>query len=117
MNISFSFGENDILKEHLVLSGEWNCPSIPRVGDQISPSLLMEWIDPKRFYDALLDEEKALWDSWVSVDLEDEMTEEEAYWENLGIWLGNVGTVVSEVTWAKMDDEFHMLIELKRQER
>ena len=35
----------------------------------------------------------------------------------LCIWLGNVGTVVSEVTWAKMDDDFHVLIELKRQER
>lgn len=117
MNVSFSFEQNDILKENLVLSGEWNCLSIPRVGDRISPSLLMEWITPKRFYDAMLDEEKALWDSWVAEDLEDDITEEEAYWENLCIWLGNVGTVVSEVTWAKMDDDFHVLIELKRQER
>ena len=77
----------------------------------------MEWIAPKQFYDAMLDEEKALWDSWVAEDLEDDITEEEAYQENLCIWLGNVGTVVSEVTWGKMDDDFHVLIELKRQER
>ena len=117
MNVSFSFEPNDILKEHLVLSGEWNCPCLPRVGDQISSSLLMDWITPKRFYDALLDDEKALWDSWVAEDLEDDMSEEDAYWENLGIWLGNVGAVVSEITWAKMEDDFHVLISLKGQER
>ena len=39
----------------------------------------MEWIAPKQFYDAMLDEEKALWDSWVAEDLEDDITEEEAY--------------------------------------
>ena len=113
MNVTFSFEKNELLQNALSVGGEWNAPFLPHVGDKIDASLLMEWLSPEQLYDALSEEEKDMWDRWVKEDLEDEMTEVEAWLENYGIWMWHVGSVVSEVIWGKAEDGYHALIILK----
>ena len=73
----------------------------------------MQWLSPEQLYEALTAEEKEMWNSWVESDLEEEISEKEAWLENYSIWLWHVGSVVSEVVWGNGDNGYHALIVLK----
>lgn len=113
MNVTFSFEKNELLQSALTIGGEWNAPFLPHVGDKIDASLLMQWLSPEQLYEALTAEEREMWNSWVESDLEEEMSEKEAWLENYSIWLWHVGSVVSEVVWGNGDNGYHALIVLK----
>lgn len=114
MNVKINFEDNnELLNGILSLVGEWPFPALPRIGEEISPSLLKEWITPHELFEALTDEEKAMWVRWVSEDVEAGSQEEEAQQDNLYIWLANIGTIVSEVCWSKYEGQYSVLITLK----
>jgi len=113
MKVIINFEPNDILKELLSLSGEWNFPFFPSIGEEVSPSLLEDWITPSQLYDALNESEKEVWNKWVNDEVEAGSTEEAAQWDNLHIWLGNLGTVVSGVSWSKLEGEYYVQISLE----
>lgn len=113
MNVQFTFEENKILSGIVSFGGEWPFPILPRVGEEISPSLLMDWITPAELYDALSDEEKVQWVNWVTEDVEAGSKEEEAQADNLHIWLAKLGTEVSDVCWSKFEGEYFVQIVLK----
>ena len=115
MNVQFTFDDNnEILSGILAFGGEWPFPFLPRIGEEISPSLLKEWITPSELYDALTDDEKALWVSWVTEDVEAGSQEEEAQHDNMHIWLASLGNVVSEICWSNYENNPCVLITLKR---
>lgn len=114
MIVHISFEPNHILTDVFTLEGDWTFPCLPRVGDEISPAVLMDWISPMELYESLIDEEKRAWVDWVAEDVEYGAVEEEAQQENLRIWLGNLGSTVSEVCWSKYDGQNCVLITLKR---
>ena len=96
MNVKITFEDNnEMLNGILSLGGEWPFPYLPRVGEVISPSLLKEWITPNELYDALTEDEKAIWLRWVTEEVEAGSHEEEAQQDNLHIWLANLCTIVS----------------------
>ena len=113
MNVYITFESNKILNEVITLKGVWNFPFLPRIGEEISPALLVEWITPAQLYDALSEKEKEMWISWVTEEVELGSSEEEAQWDNLLVWVANLGTVVSEVCWSKDEDSYCVLITLK----
>ena len=113
MNVKITFESNHIVDEVISLEGVWNFPFLPRIGEEISPALLVEWITPAQLYEALTENEKAMWVSWVTEEVELGACEEEAQWDNLHIWLGNLGTVVSDICWSKGEDGYCVLITLK----
>lgn len=117
MKVTFSFQENEILKSALSVGGEWNAPFLPRVGDKIDASLLLQWLSPQQLFDALWDDEKEIWNSWLNEGQEDEMTEEEAWMENFTIWMWHVGSVVQDVIWGHADNDYHVHIVLKGVDR
>ena len=83
MNVKITFEDNNgMLNGILSLGGEWPFPALPRIGEEISPSLLKEWITPHELFEALTDEEKAMWVRWVSEDVEAGSQEEEAQQDN-----------------------------------
>lgn len=113
MNVNITFESSKILNEVITLKGEWNFPFLPRIGEEISPALLVEWITPEQLYDALADEEKVMWINWVTEEVELGSTEEEVQGDNLRIWLANLGNVVSDVCWSIDEDGYCVLITLK----
>ena len=113
MNVKITFEPNNLLNEVISLEGEWNFPFLPRIGEEISPALLVEWINPGQLYEALTETEKAMWIAWVTEEVELGSSEEEAQLDNLHIWLANLGNVVSEVCWSKGDKGYCVLITLK----
>ena len=60
MNVYITFESNKILNEVITLKGVWNFPFLPRIGEEISPALLVEWITPAQLYDALSEKEKEM---------------------------------------------------------
>ena len=114
MRVQFSFEDNEILNDILSFGGEWKYPFLPRIGEEISPALLVDWITPNELFEALSDYEKSMWLEWVTEDVEAGSQEEEAQLDNLSIWQANMGTVVSEICWSKYDNKPCVLITLKR---
>lgn len=113
MHVKITFESSDLLNDVITLEGEWHFPFLPRVGEEISPALLVEWIDPKQLYEALSESEKTAWVNWVTEEVELGSTEEDAQWDNLHVWLANLGTIVSEVCWSKYEGQYCVLISLK----
>ena len=113
MNVNITFESSKILNEVITLKGEWNFPFLPRIGEEISPALLVEWITPEQLYDALADEEKVMWINWVTEEVELGSTEEAAQGATLRFWLANLGNVVSDVCWSIDEDGYCVLITLK----
>ena len=114
MRVLFSFDDNEFLNDMLSFGGEWKLPFLPRIGEIISPAMLVDWITPNQLFDALTDYEKSMWLRWVSEDVEAGSQEDEAQLDNLYIWLANLGSVVSEICWSKYEEEPCVMITLKR---
>lgn len=112
MKVRYYIEKHELLTTEISFEAEWNHPFFPRVGERINASLLIDWIAPDVMYDALVEEEKEIWDDSLAEDVKNGISEEESINDNLYTCLSLVSGFVSEIVWTK--DE--VLITLREKE-
>jgi len=112
MIVKFTFNANDVTNGIYLSGGEWNCPFLPRIGEEIGCSILEEWIDTKKFYESLTEKSRREWDEWVVCEMFKGRTEEEARLSALQILFEEMAPVVSHILWSKRNGDIGVLLTL-----
>lgn len=112
MIVKFTFNANDVTNGMYLFGGEWDCPHLPRIGEEIGCSILEEWIDPSKFYDSLTEQSKDEWNDWVASETDKGRSVEEARLGALHTWFEEMAPVVSHILWSKRDGNIGVLLTL-----
>lgn len=99
MNVRFLI-DHKILKAQLRTSCEWKFPFLPRVGERIEDSILVNGITPEQCYNLLKEDKKKLWDEEVYYHVEYGRSEKEAQLIVLSNHLNGMNLAVAATWWG-----------------
>lgn len=125
MRIHFYFNSSETIQHTLVFNVDWNLPYFPRVGEEIGPSIVMDNVTPKQFYEALTHFAKESWNKQASCKTDDCTTEQDEK-ERMRDWLLEMNMRVEDVEWCLgkegyfasiMLDEYDNILKRKNEEK
>lgn len=113
MRVRFMFGESEIIYNFIEIEMDWNCPFLPRLGEVISPSILMLKLSPKEFYEALTEEAKIEWNDNIKKEMDyyDENIEE-AEKDCMTEWLLNMSMCVKGIFWDVDEKGYNVIFSI-----
>ena len=92
MKAYFLFNPSETIDGWLKFSMDWECPYLPRIGETIEPSIIMNHITPEMFREAMTEKSGAEWDKQIAED------HHEA--ELMKNWLIEMKMKVVDVSWG-----------------
>jgi len=111
MKIHFIFNPSETIQNTLEFDVEWNCPYLPRIGEIISSTVIMDKITPKMFYESFSDSAKEEWNILINDEFIDCPMEEYESWL-MKDWLIDMTIKVSNIIWILKDGEYYAIITL-----
>jgi len=109
MKVQFCIRPGDTIEEPIQFEIDWALPFLPRIGESISPSIVMDKISVETFHESLTGDSKEKWDKWLG-GKPDECTTEE--WERgkMGDWLIDMDLRVCDVDWSLRSGKYGVMI-------
>lgn len=112
MKVKFCIRSGDTIDELIHFETDWSLPFLPRMGESISPSIVMDKVSVEKFHESLAGDAKEKWDKWLG-GKPDEIPM--ADWENgkMCDWLIDMDLRVCDVDWNFRDGEYGVMIWLE----
>lgn len=109
MKVQFCIHPGDTIEELIHFEIDWTLPFLPRIGESISPSIVMDKVSVETFYESLTGDAKEKWDKWLDGKPDDIPTLD---WETgkMGDWLIDMDLRVYDVGWSLLDGEYGVVI-------
>lgn len=109
MKVQFCIHPGDTIEELIHFEIDWTLPFLPRIGESISPSVVMGKVSVETFYESLTGDAKEKWDKWLDGKPDDIPTLD---WETgkMGDWLIDMDLRVYDVDWSLLDGEYGVVI-------
>ena len=109
MKVQFCIHPGDTIDELIKFENDWTLPFLPRIGESISPSIIMDKIGVETFYESLTGDAKEKWDKWLG-GKPDEIPM--ADWETgkMCDWLIDMDLRVCDVDWSLRSGEYGVMI-------
>ena len=109
MKVQFCIRPGDTIDELIQFEIDWTLPFLPRIGESISPSIVMDKVSVEKFYESLTGDAKEKWDNWLDGKPDDIPTVD---WERgkMGDWLIDMDLRVCDVDWSLRSGEYRVMI-------
>lgn len=106
MRIHFFFASSDIIQTSLEFDIEWSLPYLPRMGEDIGPSVIMSKVTPEKFREGMTYAAAEKWDKQVGENLTG-CTREEYERTVMCDWLIEMNMRVTNVLWCLKDGKYY----------
>ena len=109
MKVQFCIRPGDTIEKLIHFEIDWNLPCLPRIGESISPSVVMDKVSVETFHESLTGDAKEKWDKWLGGKPDDIPTVD---WETgkMCDWLIDMDLRVYDVDWSLLDGEYGVVI-------
>lgn len=107
---------SDTIQDCIEIEMDWTCPYLPRIGDTLNASIIMQKLTPKEFVEELSYDAEEQWNKQMA-DPIGNLTKEQREVELMKEWLLEMDLKVHDVFWGINTEGYYVTLSVRETDK